>query len=50
MFLDSKVYVSVGNRRTEIYQKKSVMVQVHYYLMDRATVALVEVIGGHACG
>ena len=32
------------------HQKKSVMVQVHYHLMDRATVALEKVMQGHANG
>ena len=48
--MDFKIYVGFGNPRTEIDQKKSVIVQVHHHLMDRATVALVEVTESHASG
>ena len=50
MSMDPKLYVGFGNRCPETYQKKSVMVKVHYHLMDRATIALVEVTEGHASG
>ena len=48
MALGCEFYVSVGNRCIEIYPKGRVLGQVHYHLVDPDTVALMEVMEGHA--